>query len=209
LGDPSVPTATIHTIADLEELYGPANPNSLLKETQYLTPAYRTWLAAAPFFALATSGPAGLDCSPRGDQTGALLILDDKTLAIPDRRGNNRLDSLRNIIDDPRVGLLFMIPGVNETLRINGRAVLSTNPELIANFVVNDQAPKCVIVIAIDTVYFQCARALARSKLWDVSKHAVPKSVPTAGQMTKSAMGDFDADAYDAALPARQAGTLY
>jgi uncharacterized protein len=204
-----VTTDTITTIAELEALYGPINPISLVKQTNYLTPAYRQWLEATSFFAFATSGPGGLDCSPRGDKTGALLILNETTLAIPDRRGNNRLDSLRNIITDPRVGLLFMIPGVNETLRINGRAALSTSPELIGQFVVNGQSPKSVIVIAIDAVYFQCARALVRSKLWDATTLMERPSVPTAGQMTKSASADFDADTYDAALADRQAATMY
>jgi uncharacterized protein len=204
-----VQTDTIHTLADLEALYGPANPTSLLKETAHLTPAYRQWLEAAPFFALATSGPKGLDCSPRGDTTGALLILDDRTLAIPDRRGNNRLDSLRNIIGDPRVGLLFMIPGINETLRINGRAVLSTSPELIGQFVVNGQSPKSVIVVAIEAVYFQCARALARSKLWDTGAHVDAQHVPKPGQMVQSVLPDFDGKTYDASLAERQAATLY
>jgi uncharacterized protein len=202
-------TDTIQSLAALDALYGPANPISLLKETAHLTSAYRQWLEAAPFFALATSGPNGLDCSPRGDKSGALLILDEKTLAIPDRRGNNRLDSLRNIVMDPRVGLLFLIPGVNETLRINGRAVLSTNKDLISQFVVNGQSPKSVIVIAIDAVYFQCARALARSKLWDASTHVDAARVPTAGQMTKAVSSEFDAATYDATLSERQATTMY
>jgi uncharacterized protein len=202
-------TDTIQSLAALDALYGPANPISLLKETQHLTPAYRQWLEAAPFFALATSGPNGLDCSPRGDKSGALMILNEKTLAIPDRRGNNRIDSLRNIVIDPRVGLLFMIPGVNETLRINGRAVLSTNKDLINQFIVNSQSPKTVIVIAIDAVYFQCARALARSKLWDTSAHVDRARVPTAGQMTKAISHDFDAATYDATLDQRLATTMY
>jgi uncharacterized protein len=200
---------TIQSIAALEALYDAAGPTSLMKETDRLTPAYRQWLAAAPFFTLATSGPAGLDCSPRGDATGAVLILDGKTIAIPDRRGNNRLDSLRNIIADPRVGLLFFIPGINETLRINGRAVLSLDKDLIARCMVEGKAPKLVIVVTIDAVYFQCARALARSRLWDPASRVDRARVPTAGQMTKSASAEFDAEAYDAALPARQAATLW
>jgi uncharacterized protein len=200
---------TIQSVTDLEALYGVANPVSLAKETPHLTAAYRQWLEVAPFFALATSGPSGLDCSPRGDKTGALLILDDRTLAIPDRRGNNRIDSLRNIITDPRVGLLFLIPGVNECLRVNGRAVLSTNPELIGRFVVDGKPPKSVIVVAIEAVYFQCARALARSKLWDAASRVDARQVPTPGVMIQSASATFDAAGYDAGLADRQASTLY
>jgi uncharacterized protein len=199
----------IQSIADLEALYGPANPTSLAKETQHLTPAYRQWLEAAPFFALATSGAGGLDCSPRGDTSDALMILDDKTLAIPDRRGNNRIDSLRNIVLDPRVGLLFLIPGVNETLRINGRALISTNPKLVDMFVVDGHAPKSVIVVGIDAVYFQCARALVRSKLWDAASRVDPTRVPRPGEMLQSVTADFDAVGYDAGLAERQASTLY
>jgi uncharacterized protein len=201
--------SNITSIAALEALYGPTNPISLMKETAQLTPAYRRWVEAAPFFALATTGPGGLDCSPRGDAAGALLILDDTSIAIPDRRGNNRLDSLRNIVLDPRVALLFLTPGINECVRINGRAVVSTHPDLIGQFLVGDKVPKSVIVVTIDAVYFQCARALARSRLWDPASRVDRSRVPTAGQMTKAASPDFDAEAYDADLPGRQAATLY
>lgn len=200
---------TIQSIAELEALYDQVNPVSLMKETARLTPAYRQWIEAAPFFALATSGPLGLDCSPRGDAAGAVLVLDDKTIAIPDRRGNNRLDSLRNIIADPRAGLLFLIPGIDETLRINGRAVLSLDAALIARFIIDGKAPKSVIVVTVHAVYFQCARALVRSKLWDPASRVERARVPTAGQMTKAVAAEFDADAYDAALPSRQAATLW
>src|SRR5262249_10523276 len=140
---------------------------SLLKEVQRLTPEYRRWIEAAPFLALATIGPAGLDCSPRGDPAGELLhILDSKTLVIPDRRGNNRLDTLRNIVADPRVALLFLIPGADETLRVNGRAVISTDPALITRFTRNGKPPATVLIVTIESVYFQCARALKRAQLW-------------------------------------------
>ncbi len=202
-------SATITSIAELEAMYGESPPASLRKETRQLTQAYRQLVEAAPFCAVATSGPGGLDCSPRGDGPGFVHVLDDKTLAMPDRRGNNRLDTLRNIVADPRIALLFMIPGVNETLRINGRATLSTAPELNSRFVVNNMPPKLVIVIAIDTVYFQCARALVRSRLWDPATRVDRNSVPTAGQMLKSADHAFDGDAYDIGLTERQKVTLY
>jgi uncharacterized protein len=202
-------STTITSIAALEALYGEINPISLRKEVPHLTAAYSHLVAAAPFCALATSGPGGLDCSPRGDGPGFVHVLNDKTVALPDRRGNNRLDTLRNIIADPKIALLFLIPGVNETLRINGRAVLSTAPDLIARFAVADTLPKSVIVVTIDSVYFQCARALIRSKLWDPATRIDRNTVPTAGQMTKAADVSFDPAAYDAGLAARQKATLY
>jgi uncharacterized protein len=200
---------TITTLADLEALYGETNPNSLRKETPRLTPAYRQWLQAAPFFTVATSGPGGLDCSPRGDPAGSVRILDDATVAFADRRGNNRLDTLRNLVQDPRIALLFLAPGINETLRINGRAEISVDPELLASFKMDGKQPATVVMVHIHAVYFQCARALTRARLWDPSRYIAKSSVPTAGQMSKSADATFDAEAYDAILPTRQAETLY
>lgn len=202
--------AYLTSVKDLDALYGPVNPNSLAKETTLLTEAYRKWIEKASFLALASVGKVGLDCSPRGDATGQLLhILNPSTLLIPDRRGNNRLDTLRNIIGDPRVSLLFLIPGINETLRINGQAGVTTDPDLIDRFVVDGKKPLSVIVVSIEAVYFQCARALLRSELWKVKSQASRLEVPTAGQMTKSAKVDFDAETYDAQLAGRQKITLY
>jgi len=200
----------IRDIPALEALYGEVNANSLAKEAYRLTPAYRRWIETAPFLAVATSGPGGLDCSPRGDATGQLLdVADDTTLLIPDRRGNNRLDTLRNIVADPRVALLFLIPGINETLRVNGRAVISTDPRLIGRFQIDGKAPRTVLVVTIERVYFQCARALIRSALWNPAAQVAPSTVPTAGEMTKSAWPEFDAASYDAALRPRQMDSLY
>lgn len=200
----------IETIEALAALYGAANPMSLAKEADHLTTPYRTWIEAAPFFALASVGPGGLDCSPRGDGRGQVFdVLDDKTLAIPDRRGNNRLDSLRNIVADPRVALLFLIPGINEALRINGRAHLTTDPALIGRFEMEDKLPTCVIIIEIEAVYFQCARALKRAKMWDVASHRSLGDIPSAGQMAKAVAQDFDAEGYDKALQDRQNSSLY
>jgi uncharacterized protein len=200
---------TITSVAELEALYGAMSPASLRKEVSHLTPAYRQIVEAAPFCAVATNGPDGLDCSPRGDGAGFVHVLDDKTVALPDRRGNNRLDTLRNLVVNPHIALLFMIPGVNETLRINGRAQISTAPDLLGRFPVAATLPKAVIVIAIDTVYFQCARALVRSSLWSQAAQVERATLPTAGQMLKSAHAAFDATSYDAALPERQLTTLY
>ncbi len=201
---------TVTSLQQLEDLYGPVNPNSLAKEVPSLNVTYRTWLEKAPFVAIASGGRGGLDCSPRGDKTGELFrILDDKTIVIPDRRGNNRIDTLRNIIEDPRVGLLFLIPGINETLRINGQATLTTAPALLESFSVEGKQPQIVIVISIEAVYFQCARALIRSGLWNYDLQLSKGDVPSAGQMTKGALPEFDADSYDTALPDRQKATLY
>lgn len=135
----------IDTLPRLEALLGPLSDASVHKELPYVHPAYRAMIAASPFAVLATTGPGGLDASPRGDPAGFVQLLDDKTLLLPERRGNNRADSLRNIVADPRVALLFLIPGVGETLRVNGHARISVAPDLLARFVVNGQPPKCVI----------------------------------------------------------------
>ena len=156
---------TLTTIAELEALYGQPGVSSTVKEIDRITPHYRAYIAASPFASLATSGPEGLDCSPRGDRPGFVRVADEKTLMLPDRRGNNRIDSLRNIVRDPRVALLFLIPGVGNTLRVNGRAHLSVEPSLLASFAVDEKAPRSVTVIEVDAVYFQCARALVRSEL--------------------------------------------
>ena len=170
---------------------------------------YRRLIEAAPFVAIASVGEQGLDCSPRGDRGRVASILDERTVAIPDRRGNNRIDTLRNIVTDPRVALLFMIPGLNETVRINGRAHICVEPQMLEDFSVDGKSPTSVIVVKIDTMYFQCARALKRSRLWDPSSQVDPNSLPRAGQLIKSVVSDFEADAYDAALQERQAKTLY
>ncbi|MBE7637108.1 pyridoxamine 5'-phosphate oxidase family protein [Sneathiella sp. P13V-1] len=200
----------ISSIEQLEAVYDEVNPISLAKETDYLTPAYQSWLEKSAFFALATSGPEGLDCSPRGDQEGTLFkIVDNRTLLIPDRRGNNRIDSLRNMLRDPRIATMFLIPGISECLRINGTATLSTDPELTGQFDVDGKIPRVVIILKIEAVYFQCARAIIRSGLWKPENIKSKDEVPTAGAMTKSAKEDFDAAEYDAALPQRQKDTLY
>ena len=200
----------ITTVAELEALYGEINQGSLLKETDRVIPEYRAFIEAAPFAALATRGPEGLDCSPRGDGRGFVRVQDEKTLLLPDRRGNNRIDSLRNIVRDPGVALLFLIPGIGETLRVNGRAAISVDPDLLEGFSVDGRAPKSVIMITVEAVYFQCARAILRSQLWDPDRHVARASLPSAGQMlaalTKNQLGG---ETYDKALPERQRTTLY
>ena len=201
---------TITTVEQLEAIYGAPSPNALKKETSGLTPAYRAWIEHSPFLALASAGAGGLDCTPRGDAVGSLVhVVDERTILLPDRRGNNRIDTLKNIVGDPRVALLFLIPGTEECLRINGKAAISTAPEMLDLFDVNGKKPATVICVEIEAVYFQCARAIKRSHLWDPETFAVKGDVPTPGQMMQDALPAFDGDAYDKELPARLTGALY
>jgi len=180
----------ITTLEELDALYGVPAEASLVKEVGRLTDHYRALIDASPFAVLATAGPEGLDCSPRGDVPGFVRVVDDQTLMLPDRRGNNRADSLRNIVRDPRMALLFMIPGSGTTLRVNGRAYLSNDPDLLQSFVMEGKAPRTVVVIKVESVYFQCARAIVRSDLWNPAKHAPPDSLPTPGQILAALSND-------------------
>jgi uncharacterized protein len=200
----------ITTIAQLEALYGHPGETSTVKEADWITPQYRALMDASPFVALATAGPEGLDCSPRGDAGQAVRIVDNRTVMMPDRRGNNRCDSLRNIVRDPRVALLFLIPGSGTTLRLYGKAQLSIEPDLLASFAVKGQAPRSVIVIAVERVYFQCARAIVRSELWNPERHVDPATLPTPGDilatMSEARVGGR---AYDEEWPERAAKTMW
>jgi len=175
--------APITTIEQLDAIYGSVGAASTVKVTDRITPAYRALIEASAFAVLATAGPEGLDCSPRGDLPGFVRIHDDRTLMLPDRRGNNRVDSLRNIVRDPRVSLLFLIPGVGFTLRVNGRAHLTASPDLLDSFVMEGKAPRSVTVIAVEEIYFHCARAVMRAGLWNPAKHVDPRSLPTPGEI--------------------------
>jgi PPOX class probable FMN-dependent enzyme len=200
----------VASVDDLEELYGAALPRSLVKELDRLNDHYRMFVEKAPFVIVATSGPGGLDCSPRGDPPGFVRVVDDKTIMFPDRRGNNRLDTLRNLVADPRIALLFLIPGVGETLRINGRAEILVDDELNASFAMNGKPPKSVIAVTVDSVYYQCQKALARSRLWEADAQIPRTDLPSAGQMNKQFHdGDFDAEAYDRDYPQRMKDTMY
>ncbi|MBR0674274.1 pyridoxamine 5'-phosphate oxidase family protein [Neoroseomonas soli] len=200
----------IETIEALEALYGTPNLASTAKVADRVTPHYRTLIEASPFCVLATAGADGLDASPRGDAHGLVRIADDRTLLLPDRRGNNRVDSLRNILRDPRVGLLFLIPGSGTTLRVNGRAHLSVAPDLLASFAVEGAAPRSVIVIGIEEIYFQCARAVIRAGLWDASRQVAPGRLPTPGRiLAEMSGGETGGEAYDREWPARAAKTMW
>lgn len=200
----------ITTMEQLELLYGQPGETSLAKEISYISPEYRAYIEASPFVALTTAGPEGLDCSPRGDKAGFVRIHDARTLMMPDRRGNNRVDSLRNIVRDPRVGLLFVIPGSGNTLRVNGRAHLDTDAALLDSFKMEGKAPRSVIVIAVDSVYFQCARAIVRADLWNPALHVDATALPTAGQIL-AALSDnrVGGESYDREWPERAKASMW
>ncbi len=202
--------SVITTVEELEALYGVPGEASTAKVADRITSHYRVLIAASPFVALATAGPEGLDCSPHGDSAGFVRIHDDRTLMMPDRRGNNRVDSLRNIVRDPRVGLLFLIPGSGTTLRVNGRAHLDTDPALLASFAMDGKPPRSVVVVAVETVYFQCARAIIRAGLWDPARHVEPNSLPTPGQILAALSGDRVGGAdYDREWPERARSSMW
>jgi PPOX class probable FMN-dependent enzyme len=202
--------SVITTVEQLEALYGQPGEASLVKEVDRVIPEYAAFIAASPFVALATSGPEGLDCSPRGDLAGFVRIHDPKTLMMPDRRGNNRADSLKNIIRDPRVGLLFLVPGSGTTLRVNGRAHVTVDPALCASFAIEGKPARSVTVVDVETVYFQCARAIHRSGLWNGDKHVDPKSLPTPGKILEiTSRRAIDGDAYDKDWPERAMKSMW
>lgn len=199
---------TIQDLASLQALFGSVGEASVRKEVPTLHPVYQRWIEASPFAVLATVGPDGLDASPRGDPPGLVTVRDAHTLLLPERAGNNRIDSLKNILADPRVALLFLAPGVGETLRVNGRARISVAPDLLQRLAMEGKPPRCVLVITVETVFFQCARAMKRASLWDAREAAA--AVPTAGEMLAALTHNgIDGAAYDRALPERQRDTLY
>ena len=200
----------IASIEQLEAIYGQPMETSLVKEVDRLTPEYRRLIEASPFVALASAGPEGLDCSPRGDLPGFVRVADERTLLLPDRAGNNRIDTLRNILRDPRVALLFLIPGAGTTLRINGRAHLSIAPELLASFEMEGKRPRSVTVIEIDRIYFQCARAIVRAELWNPQRHVDPKTLPTPGKILAALTNQrIGGEQYDRDWPERAKKSLW
>lgn len=185
----------IETTADLEAIYGDPIPVAVTKVCETLTPNYRKWIEASRFLILSTVGPEGTDASPRGDDGPVVQIRDDRTLLLPDWRGNNRIDSLRNIVRDERISLMFMVPGSNNVVRINGTAIITDDEVTREKFVKKGKLPRTVIVIRIREVYYQCAKALMRSKLWTSDDQS--GNVPTAGEFVKELQADFDAEGYD------------
>jgi PPOX class probable FMN-dependent enzyme len=202
--------STIRTLDELEALYSAPVPTSITKEIDHLTELHRAYIEASPFVLVATSGLDGIDCSPRGDPPGFVRVVDEQTLLMPDRRGNNRLDTLRNLVVDPRIGLLFLVPGVGVTLRVNGTAEISTDVELRESFAMGDKVPTTVIVITTTSVYTQCPKALVRSHLWDPTRHRDPSELPSVGDILEMVTsGGFDGKAYDEAYPQRVRETIY
>jgi uncharacterized protein len=200
----------IRDLATLEAIYGDVSEVSSLKEITYLHPHYAAFIRVSPFAVLATAGAHGLDASPRGDPAGFIEIADEKTLLLADRRGNNRIDSLRNVISDPHVALLFFVPGIGETLRVNGTAEISVDPELLARFTISDKGPRTILVVHVESVFFQCSRALIRSELWNPERHLVRSALPSTGQMLAAVTDQrIDAESYDRELPPRLKATLY
>ncbi|WP_417515536.1 pyridoxamine 5'-phosphate oxidase family protein [Minwuia sp.] len=202
----------IDSIEKLEAVYGEKNPKAVAKEADHIIPEYAAFIERSPFCMIATVGPEGLDVSPRGDPQGRFVrIVDPKMLMLPDRRGNNRVDSLRNIVRDPRISMIFMIPGIGETMRVTGTADLTVDPDLLESFAMDGKLPRSVIRIHVETVYFQCQKALARSRLWFADSHAARDEVPTAGQMLQAMIKSepFDGEAYDRGYPDHMKETIY
>ncbi len=204
------PDNRITSIEQLEELYGSPSPGALAKEIDHISDHYRAFIEKAPFVVVSTSGPEGLDCSPRGDPPGFARVVDAKTVMVPDRRGNNRADTLRNLVVDPRISLLFLIPGVRETMRINGRAEIVIDPDLCASFAMQGKLPRSVLVVTADRVYFQCSKALVRSRLWDPAAQIERSELPSTGEMIADLIDEpFDAKAYDRGYPEQMKKTIY
>ena len=190
---------TIDTIDALEALYDTPVPASLTKMTKRMTPCYRQWIDASRFVILSTVGAEGTDGSPRGDDGPVVRIVDDHTIWLPDWRGNNRIDSLRNIVRDGRVSLMFMVPGCNNVVRINGSAVLTADLSVTGSFEQKGKHPKTVVVVTIGEMYFQCAKAIMRSEIWTSGDQS--GDLPTAGQFIKEMKSEFDAESYDNGYP--------
>jgi PPOX class probable FMN-dependent enzyme len=203
--------SVIDSLEALEAVYDIAPvAASLVKVATQITAHYQALIEASPFVALATIGPEGLDCSPRGDRPGFVRVADPQTLILPDRRGNNRIDSLRNVVRDPRVALLFLIPGSGTTFRVNGRAVISADPALLDSFAIDGKAPRTAMVITVEEAYFQCARAIVRSGLWKAESQVDPRTLPSPGAMLAAVTaGEVGGEAYDRDWPERAAKTMW
>jgi len=202
--------AIVRTLDELTALYDAPNASAIAKEIDHVSDLHRAYIEASPFVLVASCGPGGLDCSPRGDPPGFVQVVDERTLHVPDRRGNNRLDTLRNLVVDPRIALLFLVPGIGVTLRVNGTAVLSTRVELLERHTTGGKRPTCVVVVTTTAVYTHCPKALIRSNLWDPSRHRSPDELPSVGQINELiTAGSFDGAGFDAAYPQRVRETLY
>ncbi|MCF6322647.1 MAG: pyridoxamine 5'-phosphate oxidase family protein [Rhizobiaceae bacterium] len=200
----------IETLAQLEEIYGKPGDASLIKEVVEIIPHYRSFIEASPFCTLATVADEGMDCTPRGDKPGFVRVHDERTLMMPDRRGNNRTDSLANIVRDPRIALCFLVPGSNICLRVNGTAYVSIDEELLESFSHKGSAPRSVIVINTQALYFQCGRAILRSKLWDNNAQVDPATLPKFGEVLAwLSANEIGGKAYDDAWEERAKTSLW
>jgi uncharacterized protein len=201
---------TVRTVDELQALYGEPVASSIKKEIDHLTDLHRAYVDASPFVVVATSGPGGIDCSPRGDPAGFVRVVDKRTLLLPDRRGNNRTDTLHNLVVDPRIALLFFVPGVDVTLRVMGTAEISTDIGLRESFAMGDKLPTTVIIVTTSAVYTQCPKALIRSRLWDASLHRDASELPSMGDLLHAiTAGEVDGKAFDDAYPERVRQTIY
>jgi PPOX class probable FMN-dependent enzyme len=203
----------ITSLEQLEQVYGQPVERALWKEIDHINDHYRQFIEASPFLILATYGEKGVDCSPRGDPAGFVRVEDAKHLLIPDRRGNNRLDSFRNIIANPNVGLIFMVPNAGETIRVSGTAEIIIDQTLCQSFSIHSKPASAVLKVTVDKAYFQCQKALTRSKLWDASSYINRNELPTAGQMAQCFADtrgiEFDGASYDKNYPEHMKKTIY
>jgi hypothetical protein len=200
----------IEDVSQLEAIYGAPGQASLIKVADRLTDEYRALIESSPFFALATAGPEGLDCSPRGELGGAFVIHDEKTIIIPDRRGNNRIDSLRNIVRNPEIAMLFLIPGSLTTIRLNGTAMVTTDDELLQSLEREGKTPRSAVVVTLREIYTQCGRAVLRAGLWDPATYVDPKAIPSPGDVLNAqTQGSFDGKTYDSEWGGRAAKTMW
>lgn len=202
-------THWIGSEAELAAHYGTPSKPAVAKVATHITPQYRAWIEASPFFALASVGPEGIDCSPRGDDGAAVTVVDETTIAIPDRRGNNRIDTLRNIVRDPRVSLMFLIPGSGTVIRVIGKARITADADVCEAYAKEGSAPRAVVFVTVGEVYFQCARAVMRSRLWD-GGHVDHRTLPTPGAILEAmSRREIDGAEYDEEWPARATASLW
>jgi uncharacterized protein len=201
---------TVTSSDDLAALYAQPIERVAQKELDHVNAAGRAFIAASPFLVLATGSPRGLDCSPKGDQPGFVKVADDgRTLLIPDRRGNNRIDGLKNLIEDPRIALIFFVPGANETYRVNGRARISADPNLKRQFAINGKEPATVMIVTVEQAFQHCPKALVRSNLWKAGSGGRPQGVPTLGEFWAARTPGIDSAAYDARYKQSMPNELY
>ncbi|MBV4476489.1 pyridoxamine 5'-phosphate oxidase family protein [Pseudomonas botevensis] len=200
----------IDSIEALEAIYGQPHERAVRKQIDFLNEDYQAMVRLSPLLVVSSVGIDGLDNSPRGDTPGFVRIIDERTLALPDRPGNNRIDTLRNVLHDPRVSLLFIIPGIGETLRVNGTATISADPELLESFAVNGKPARTVLLVNVEAAFFHCAKAFVRSDAWNPESHVPRSALPSAGAFHKRLNdGQFDAETYDREAPARVQNSLY